>query len=201
MINTDDAPRSLKNPEVRKRRHAMLDRPHMAPLNAYVNSLRRCNLGEVPDFDPLDGGIHARILFLFEKPGPMTAGGRGSGLISRNNDDPTAEACFRFMAKAKIARKLTVTWNVIPWWNDTRKITPSELRAGLACLEELIALLPKLAVVVLVGNKAGLAKPYVLTSGKKVLVSSHPSPLVRASYPARWKAIPREWAKATAFLS
>jgi hypothetical protein len=55
---------------------------------------------EVPEFDPLDGGVEAQVLFLFEKPGPMTAelGGSkrsGSGFISRNNDDPTAEATFK----------------------------------------------------------------------------------------------------------
>jgi hypothetical protein len=49
----------------------------------------------VPDFDPLDGGVNAQVLFLLEKPGPMAAedGKRaGSGFISRDNDDGTAEA-------------------------------------------------------------------------------------------------------------
>ena len=66
-------------------------------------------VGPVPDFDPLDGGIETRTLFLFEKPGRMTADGFarrfGSGFISRNNDDQTAEATFAFTdedwAKAK----------------------------------------------------------------------------------------------------
>jgi hypothetical protein len=47
-------------------------------------------------------------LFLFEKLGPMTAEAGGSGFISRNNDDPTAEATFRFMEQAKIPRKLSI---------------------------------------------------------------------------------------------
>src|SRR5580700_5316391 len=96
----DDAPRSMRDPEVRKRRKAMLDLPHIAPLTAFAAKLRERGLMEVPDFDPLDGGIHARVLFLFEKPGPMTAAGgnrTGSGFISRNNDDATADAAFRFM--------------------------------------------------------------------------------------------------------
>jgi hypothetical protein len=77
---------------------------------------------EVPEFDSLDGGVDARVLFLFEKPGPMTAEGNGanrrvgSGFISRNNDDPTAEATFTFMRQANLPRKLTILWNVIPWW-------------------------------------------------------------------------------------
>jgi hypothetical protein len=50
-------------------------------------------LGEVPDFDPVDGGIGARALFLLDAPGPMTseAGKRiGSGFISRFNFWPLA---------------------------------------------------------------------------------------------------------------
>jgi hypothetical protein len=73
----------------------MLGQSHIAKLTTYASKLREGGDVEVPDFDPLDGGGDARALFLFEKPGPMTAeSGRrpGSGFISRDNDDPTAEA-------------------------------------------------------------------------------------------------------------
>jgi hypothetical protein len=144
---------------VRERRRAMLGLPHIAPLAEYATKLRRQNLGEVPDFDPLDGGVEARVLFLFEKPGPMTdATGansrRGSGFISRDNDDPTAEATFNFMCKADLPRHYTLIWNVIPWWNGTRKITRAELDRGMVRLKDLIGLLPKLRSVVLVGRKS-----------------------------------------------
>jgi hypothetical protein len=61
----------------------MLKDPHVAPLTDFVEHLRRKHQGwEFPDFDPLDGGINAEILFLFEKPGPKTsARGGGSGFI------------------------------------------------------------------------------------------------------------------------
>lgn len=131
----DDRPRSMRDAAVRERRRAMLGDPHVKPLTDYVAKLLHSGSGEVPDFDPLDGGVNARVLFLFEKPGPMTAhGGKrvGSGFISRNNDDPTAEATFEFMERADIPRKLTVTWNLIPWWNGTRKVT------GMNCAREWI---------------------------------------------------------------
>jgi len=98
----------------------------------------------VPEFDPLDGGVDARVLFLLEKPGRKTVDGgsisgrSGSGFISRNNDDPTAAAAIDFMQKAGIPRKLTISWNVIPWWNGTKKVKASELRDGIGCLKELI---------------------------------------------------------------
>jgi len=141
------------------------------------------------------------VLFLFEKPGPMTASGSdkrfGSGFISRNNDDPSAEATFDFMERAGIPRKLTVTWNLIPWWNGTRKITGQELRDGLDCLQELIGLLPNLRAVVLVGKHAAKAEPYLKEKypGLRVFASAHPSPLVRANFSQRWNAIPAEWAR------
>jgi hypothetical protein len=102
-----DGPRTLRDPGERERRRAMLILPHMAPLVEYAAELRKRNGVEAPEFDPLDGGVDAQILFLFEKPGPMTArAGRriGSGFISRNNDDRTAEATYKFMCQAGIPR-------------------------------------------------------------------------------------------------
>jgi hypothetical protein len=53
----------------------------------------------------LDGGINAKVLFLFAKPGPKTSQlGGGSGFISRNNDDPTAQAVFDLMNEAGLPR-------------------------------------------------------------------------------------------------
>ena len=200
----DDAPRSLRDAAVRERRKAMLGLPHVAPLTAYVARLRERGFGEVPDFDPLDGGIDAQVLFLFEKPGPMTAtrhGKRiGSGFISRNNDDATAEATFRFMEQAKLPRRLTVTWNVIPWWNGSVNLTTPELREGAASVQELTGLLPKLRAVVMVGQKAAAARPYLQQSGLALFTSDHPSPRVRASWPERWRGIPSEWARVRLIL-
>src|SRR5882672_5086390 len=108
----------MRDINVRLQRKAMLGLAHVAPLTAYAAELRQRDNVQVPDFDPLDGGVNARVLFLFEKPGPMTAesGPRtGSGFISRDNDDPTAEATFKFMQQAGIPRKLTVIWNIVPW--------------------------------------------------------------------------------------
>lgn len=194
----------MRDPAVRERRRAMLALAHVAPLTALAASLRRRPSVEVPDFDPMDGGTKASMLFLFEKPGPMTArdttGSRaGSGFISRDNDDQTAEATFSFMVQAGIPRKRTVTWNVVPWWNGTRKITTSELREGIELVRDLIKLLPRLRVVVLVGKKAARARPHLEAKNLTLFASAHPSPLVRASSPDRWKAIPLEWASAARF--
>ncbi len=195
-LGIDDLPRSMADPEVRARRRAMLNQKHIAPLTKFAAKLRDRPGVEVPDFDPFDGGINAQVLFLFEKPGPMTASGGGSGFISRDNDDPTAETTYGFMQQAGIPRKMTVTWNIIPWWNGTRKVTAAELREGVACVKELVSLLPKLEIVVLVGRKAARASTYLGSIGLHIITSDHPSPLVKANYPLRWHRIPKEWSKA-----
>ena len=66
----------------------------MNELNEYVRELRNeFPKYYVPDFDPNNGGIHAKVLFLFEKPGPKTdPKNKGSGYISQDNDDETAKA-------------------------------------------------------------------------------------------------------------
>jgi len=184
---------------VRQDRRGMLDQPHIAPLTGYVRGLRQQSFGEVPDFDPADGGTQAELLFLYEKPGPMTSLGPavrlGSGFISRDNDDPTAEATFNFMQAINLDRRATVLWNVVPGWNGTRRIEPDELRLGVSKVAELIALLPRLRGIVLVGKKAQRAKP-LLQSRLQVFTSDHPSPIVRATQPARWASIPKDWKEA-----
>ena len=113
----------------------MLNLPHIAPLTAYVEELRKRDLGYIPYFDPMDGGINAKVLFLLEKPGPKTFNDPefekpGSGFISRNNNDPTAEATFNFMEQAQIPRDATVIWNVIPGWNGEIKYFEQERQRG-----------------------------------------------------------------------
>ena len=178
--------------------------PHMQPLNEYVAGLRKKRPGvEVPDFDPLDGGVDATILFLFEKPGPMTSttGTRtrtGSGFISRDNDDPTAKNTLMFMREAEIPRKSTVTWNVVPWWDGTTKVTAADLREGAEETKRLTKLLPKLRVVVFVGKKALRARPHLEDTGLAFFSSYHPSQRVKNRWPDRWREIPSVWAEAWA---
>lgn len=195
----------MRSADVRAERRAMLDLPHIAPLSHFAADLRVRYDIVVPDFDPADGGTNARMLFLKEKPGPMTSASRlgrsGSGFISRDNDDPTAEAGFRFMEAAGIDRRDTLLWNVVPGWNGTRKITRTELREGVDEVRNLMRLLPRIEVVVLVGNRAAKAEPLLAGTGVRIFRSIHPSPLVRASRPLEWAQIPTVWAEAAAALS
>lgn len=170
----------------------------MHPLTAYVERLRQVLKCEVPDFDPLDGGVNARVLFLFEKPGPKTSvAGGGSGFISRNNDDPTAENTFNFMLEAGLARTETVIWNVIPGWNGTIVITNAEKSDSLSRLDELLNLLPKIDTIVLVGNEAKKATKH-LAGRYKLIASMHPSPMNKKFNFEKWRQIGAVWVQARA---
>ncbi len=195
----DDYPGSLADPAVRARRLAMLDRPHARSLAGHVRRMREEGIGFVPDFDPLDGGIEARLLFLLEKPGPRVVSADGVGFVSRNNADPTARNCRAFMIEAGIDHRQVAIWNIVPWWNGTMAVTAAEGRAGAASLRVSLGLFPRLHGVVLVGNRAAEhGAPVLEGSGLKLFRSVHPGLQARAGPHSRdrWLAIPELWREA-----
>ncbi|MDX2470124.1 MAG: uracil-DNA glycosylase [SAR324 cluster bacterium] len=198
MSDYIDAPYTLKSEAEQIARKAKLCEPHVKTLAEYVERIRDQKLGEVPDFDPLDGGGNAEVLFLLEKPGPMAD---SSGFISRNNPDPTAKAIFEFQTQIGLPRKKTCLWNYMPYWNGTRKTTKAEREIGEGLLQGLIPLLRNLKVVVLVGSKAQRAEKFFESLNKNrppnmqigIEISSHPSPIVKATNLEKWYQIPQEW--------
>jgi len=184
----------------------MLHLPHIAPLAEYCRHLRAEGRGTVPDFDPRDGGVAAQVLFLMEKPGPMTdnnglTGRTGSGFISRDNDDPTAEAIVHFMEEAAIDRGQSILWNTVPWWNGTRKVSAEELSTGIERLAGLLDLLPTVRVVVGVGAKSLKAQEFIKRRGLPFVPSMHPSPINRARRRVAWEKIPHQWSSAHKHLT
>jgi uracil DNA glycosylase len=74
------------------------------------------------------------------------------------------------------------------------------LNEGAACLHRLIAPLPNLEVVVLVGKKAQKVQRLIEDFGIEILTSYHPSPINYAAVPEKWANIPYQWAKVHAIL-
>ena len=175
-----------------------LSQPHMSQLVEFVKRLRkRYPDGYVPDFDPDDGGVDAEILFLFEKPGRKTDPSLGgSGFISQDNNDQSAEATKRFLIEAGINRKKIVIWNTISAWNGTTKITAKESQHSVEEFQELLTILKKIRCVVLVGLKAQKIEEKVDLGKYQVVRSYHPSPKVKASNPDLWSSIPNTWRQA-----
>ena len=159
----------------------LLRSPLIGPLTAFVESMRG-ETGEVgiPFFDPLDGGIGAECLFLLEAPGPRAV---SSGFISRNNPDETAKNWFELNLAAGIDRRRTISWNIVPWYignsGRIRAATMTDIDRGLPYLRRLLALLPALRVVVLIGQKAGRARASIHSQAREgtILEMPHPSPM------------------------
>lgn len=175
-----DRLRSLQYESEQRERKALLDSPHMQPLTALVDQIRKeKHLGtEVPYFDPCDGGINARVLFLLEAAGPKAV---KTTFISRNNNDETAEKMFSLLKKAGLKRQDTLLWNIVPWYLGTGKkilpAKPEDLKAGNVYLRKLLPLLKELRAIVLVGKKArgGFAQ-YDEKINARIFYTPHPSP-------------------------
>jgi hypothetical protein len=95
------------------------------------------------------------------------------------------------MQQAGIEQKRTVLWNTIPGWNGRRKIKAGEVGAGVEELRNLLALLPRVRTVVLVGNKAQRAVPVIRPLDLRIFRSAHPGPLVKGANRAMWERIPQ----------
>jgi len=183
-----DGPKTLANPEVRKDRLEMLQRPHVAPLTSFVHEIRterssQADAGDfrpehVPYFDPMDGGVLATALFLAEAPGPKAV---TSGFVSRNNPDQTAKNTFLMQREAGIDRTKTVRWNIVPWYiGDGQRIraaTARDLLDGGPYLTRLLRLLPQVKIIILLGRKSQAGWDAIRPVGSwKVFRSHHLSP-------------------------
>jgi hypothetical protein len=126
---------------------------HVEPINRLVDTLREAGRGWLPYVAPMYGGTGARLLSLFRDPGPKTQAEGGSGFLSVENDDASAETLSRYFSETGIDVKDVVTWNAYPWYIN-RAPNAAELRAGLEPLYRLLDLLPNLRVVMLHGVTA-----------------------------------------------
>ena len=174
------SPKSLADPAVLAARRDWIEAPHVAPLRAMARTIAAERGAPVPDPDPLDGGVAARLLLMLETPGPAIV---RTGFVSRDNPTGTAANLFRFLAGAGIARCDTLIWNAVPWVIHAegalnRAPRRAEVRAAAPCLAPLLALLPELAVVVLAGRVAGEARAGIaaLRPDLPVIAVPHPSP-------------------------
>ena len=170
----------LAGPAAVEARRAGLAAPHMRPLAAFADSLRGSTGCAVPDADPEDGGVGARCLLLLETPGPAIV---RTGFVSCDNPTPTGANLRRFLRDAGLPRDALLVWNAVPFvihapGARNRAPRAPEVRAGLALLPGLLALLPALRVCVLAGRAAAAAVPVLRAERPELALVEmpHPSP-------------------------
>jgi hypothetical protein len=153
----------------------------MAPLTAFVEGLRASHPNAaIPYFDPTEAGINARMLCLFEAPGPKATPPLGSGFVSVDNDDQTAHNMWLLLQEAGIDRAAEyVAWNVVPWYvgdgQRIRAVRESDLSEAKQATEELLALLPNVQIAVLFGKAAARAWGHI-GAPVETIEAPHPSP-------------------------
>ena len=111
-------PKTLGFEQIRGERLSGLFAPHITGLTRFVEELRQMKGTDfhIPYFDPHDGGVQAKVLFLLEAPGPKA---KGSGFVSRDNPDETAKNVRTMSREAGLNRTDFVIWNVCPWYVGT----------------------------------------------------------------------------------
>lgn len=199
-----EAPKSLADPAALAARRQMTSLPHVAPLRELARRIAAERGAPVPDPDPMDGGVNARLLLLLETPGPMVL---RAGFVTRDSANGTAANLFRFLREAGIARADTLIWNAVPWVIHApgalnRAPRRSEAREAEPYLAPLLDLLPRLAVAVLAGRFAGQRAPALaaLRPGLPIVAIPHPSPTYVCTSPEVPARIVRGLAEAATVL-
>lgn len=137
--------------------------PHIAPINRLVDDLGRDRPDDRPPYvAPMYRGVDAPVLAVLRDPGPKAAGAQGSGFLSVENDDQTAERQCVFFEQAGLDPADVLPWNAYPWYINAAP-NRAQLTAGLDPLRRLVELLPRLRVVLLLGRDARAAWQMFLT--------------------------------------
>lgn len=198
MIQLSNRPRMHRDPDFLAAKHALMNEAHVRPLNALAHEIREETGGEVPLFDPAGGGIHSTALFLLEAPGARATGAagpraalKGSGIISPDNNDQTAENSWHLYREASLDTSAVAIWNIVPWYvGSTTKIRAArrdDIAAAQPYLHRLMRLLPEVRVVLTIGDKARDGWLRYLLRQDSVLLPTlacpHPSPQVLNVHP------------------
>ena len=115
--------------------------------------------------------------------------------MSRNNPDESARNFFELNQASGIPLSRTVTWNIVPWYLGTatriRPAADADVRAGLPYLARLLALLPKLTSVVMVGRRAQAARSCLERARPdlRLFAMPHPSPMFVNRAPGNRKSL------------
>ncbi|TFD71603.1 uracil-DNA glycosylase [Cryobacterium sp. Hb1] len=164
--------------------------PHIKPINDYVDEISTPDLW-VPYVAPIHGGINARVLSVLRDPGPATQKDTGSGFISIENDDPTAERqCNRFESVGLSAYDI-LPWNAYPWY-ISRAPQAAELEAGVDTILEMLRLAPAVQVVLLQGGDARKSWRRVLRRSPNLAEDLTVIPTYHPGQQALWHKEPAE---------
>jgi hypothetical protein len=193
-MDLTSGPRANRDAEVVKAKLALLDEPRIAPLTRLVEEIRVLVGTDVPYVDPTLGGVDAEVLFLLDAPARSAA--PRSTMLSPDNDDPVAANVWEFYRASGLPRERCVHWSAVPWPSgDHRRIGRGQVESALPWLARLVDLLPRLHLVIAMGEVARQALTlYLLREDARLipwLAVAHPTGRVRGASPVAWNDISR----------
>ena len=149
--------RPLGNRAEIKRRESELWAPNVAPLNEMVRRIRRETGDEtVPWLDPSGAGVDAKVLLLLRDPSnaadPITK--QGTGFISPDNPDRTADNITWLRGQAGLLPSELVHWTAVPWRIADGVSVRDQIRQATPFLKEFVRYLQGLRAVVCMGHDA-----------------------------------------------
>ena len=187
-------------------KHERLFEPQVALITEFARRIAGEVGRQAPAADPDWGGVDARVLVLLRDPGTQTDAQGGSGLVSPDNDDPTAERLHELIVRHRLAAGEVLLWNVVPWLrpgNAGQGIRVADLDCGNGYLAQLLALLANLEVVLVLGRDAqkSLNRPTAPRLDSLVRIDApHPSRRAQNQQPL-YEALDAAFEKAVAALA
>ncbi|MCW2758990.1 MAG: hypothetical protein JWO46_2736 [Nocardioidaceae bacterium] len=155
MTALSTEPGTNHDPAVLAAKLDRLEEPHIRGLTAFVDEIREQTGRGVPYVDPDSGGTGSTVIVLLRSPGK--AASARTGLLSVDNDSPTARHLWQAHEESGLRRDRAFHWNAVPWFAATEDEGPADALDTNYYLQQLIALVPGLRVVIGVGPKPSLA--------------------------------------------
>ena len=129
-------PKGHRDPNILTYKHLHKFDAHTKPLNLLANQMSDECPARVPYFDPFDGGIKAKLLFVLQSP---VHGAEESCFVSRDNDDTSAGNTYFIFDQAGMPREETALWNIVPWYARP-PFKKADLKRGATCLARVLPL-------------------------------------------------------------
>ncbi|NJC23570.1 hypothetical protein BJ994_002646 [Arthrobacter pigmenti] len=142
-----DRPQALSDKAVLEgRRSQLATAPHIQSLEQWRADYVAARSLRIPHFDPDDAGDQARVLFVLDRPPEEVLSEQGSGFVSVDNPDSSAERCWIERDAAGLHNEVLM-WNLVPF--PASSPTADDRTAGAKALGSVLRLLPRLEVVLL----------------------------------------------------
>ncbi len=168
---------------------------HVEPLNRLIDEFGRHDTDGPPPSHCADVPRRSRPRACgAARPGPKAGGAKGSGFLSVENDDPTAERELSFFVEAGLDPADFIPWNAYPCYINAAPTT-AQLRAGTDPLRQVLNLLPAVRVVLLQGGHAHRGWRYYLPQANRHVVGERGIHVFATYHPGRqalWHPDPGE---------